>query len=80
MWLDHLLTMMPTLEQINRLNRFLLDIYAMGIPPEVIKFSREDNRPFIIISIEPIHEIKRSRWFVIDWKGILKDEEENPIL
>ena len=52
----------------------------MGIPPEVIKFSQKDNRPFIIISVEPIHEIKRSRWFVIDWKGVLKDEEEKPIL
>ena len=75
-----LVDMMPTLEQISRLSRFLLDIHGMGISPEVIKFSREDNRPFIIISVEPIHEIKRSRWFTIDWKGVLKDEEEKPIL
>lgn len=72
--------MMPTLEQIERLNQFLLDLRAMNIQPEVIKFSQESNRPFIIITVEPIHKIKRSRWFTIDWKGVLQDEEEKPIL
>ena len=72
--------MMPTLEQINRLNRFLLDLYAMDIPPESIKFSRRGHRPFIIIQAEPIHDLRMERWFTINWEGVLKDKDEKQIL
>ena len=70
---------MPTLRQIERLNRFLLDLYVMKIAPQNINFSHRENKSFIIITIEPIHEIKRTRWFSLDWEGNLKDEEENEI-
>ena len=63
--------MMPTLRQIERLNRFLLDSYTMGVPPEVIKFSHRGLKPLVIIFLEPIHDIKLTRWFTIDWEGNL---------
>lgn len=72
--------MMPTLRQIKRLNQFLLDLYSLSIIPEVIRFSRRGNRPFIMITVEPIHDIKRERWFTIDWEGILRDKDEKQIL
>jgi len=65
--------MMPSLKQIRMLNQLLLNLYNIKIPPEVIKFSRRGNKPFIIIQIEPIHDLKMARWFVIDWEGVLDD-------
>ena len=76
MWLDHLLTMMPTLEQINRLNRFLVDLYFMELPPDIIKFSHREGKPFIMIAIEPMHDIKIARWITIDWEGDLGERDE----
>ncbi len=66
--------MMPTLRQIKRLNQLLLDLYVMKIPPEVIKFSRRGNKPFIMISAEPMHDIKKVRWFEINSEGDLDEE------
>ena len=51
----------------------------MSITPDIVKFSHRGNKPFIIIAIEPIHDIRKERWFAIDWEGVLKDEEENEI-
>lgn len=65
--------MMPTLEQIERLNRFLVYLYGIGVSPEVIKFSKREDKPFIIIQLEPIHDIKMTRWFVINWEGGMDD-------
>ena len=72
------LVMMPTLRQIKRLNQFLIDLYAMNISPEVIKFSRRGDKPFIIISVEPIHDLKMARWITIDWEGEV-DDDTRPI-
>ncbi|OGI20731.1 MAG: hypothetical protein A3B68_09340 [Candidatus Melainabacteria bacterium RIFCSPHIGHO2_02_FULL_34_12] len=66
--------MMPTLRQIKRLNQFLLDAYVMKIPPEYIKFSRREDKPFIIIQLEPIHDIKMARWIEINWEGALNEK------
>ena len=66
--------MMPTLKQIERLNQFLLDLYSMKVPPEIVKFSRRGNKPFIIIQIEPLHNIKMTRWYTINWRGELDDD------
>ena len=68
--------MMPTLRQIERLNRFLLDSYTMGVPPRVITFSHRGQKPLIIIDIEPIHEIRKARWFSIDSEGELIEHEQ----
>ena len=73
------LIMMPTLKQIKRLNELLLDLYSMHISPEVIKFSYRGNRPFIIVTIEPIHDIRKERWFTIDLEGVLRDKDEKQI-
>ena len=61
--------MMPTLEQLATLNKFLLDLYSMKVPPEFIKFSWKEEKPQIHISVEPVHDIKMERWFIINWKG-----------
>lgn len=71
--------MMPTVEQIKRLNQFLLDTYSMQIPPDVIKFSHRDNKPYIIILLESIHDLKMVRWMTIDWKGNLGEGDEKEI-
>lgn len=68
--------MMPTLRQIKRLNGFLIYLYGIGVSPDVIKFSRREDKPFIIIQLEPIHDIKMARWFVIDSKGVLDDYKQ----
>ena len=65
--------MMPTLKQIERLNSFLIYLHGIDVSPDVIKFSRRESKPFIIIQIEPIHDLKMARWFVIDWEGVLDD-------
>ena len=51
----------------------------MHIRTEVIKFSYRSNRPFIMITVEPIHDIRKERWFTIDWEGILRDKDEKQI-
>ena len=66
------ISMMPTLKQIERLNQLLLDLYYMQIPPESIKFSRRDNKPFVIVVAEPIHDIQEARWYYINWLGELE--------
>lgn len=66
--------MMPTLRQIERLNRLLMDLYNMKIPPESIKFSRRGDKPFIIVIAEPIYDIKKARWFNIYWDGKIVEE------
>ena len=71
--------MMPTLEQIKTLNQFLLNIRVTNISPEIIKFSRRGIKPFIIITVEPIHDIRMGRWFTIDWEGVLRDKDEKQI-
>ena len=68
--------MMPTLEQIKRLNQFLLDIYLMKIPPQIIQFSHRKDKPFIIIQLEPIHDLKMARWITIDSEGNLGERDE----
>ena len=63
--------MMPTLEQLATLNKFLLNLYSMKVAPEFVKFSQKDGKPQIFISVEPIHDIRMERWFIINWKGEL---------
>lgn len=63
--------MMPTLRQIERLNRFLIYLHGIGVSPDIIKFSRREDKPFIIIQLEPIHDIRMVRCFVINWEGVL---------
>lgn len=61
--------MMPTLMQISELNKRLIYLYNMGIPPELIQFSRRGDKPYIIIYTKPIHDIRETRWFTIDHEG-----------
>ena len=63
--------MIPTLKQIKRLNQLLLDLHALGVPPEIVKFSHRSDKPFIILIAEPIHDIKESRWYFINHNGEL---------
>ena len=64
--------MMPTLSQIKRLNQLLLDLYNLNILPSIVKFSRRQNNPFIILVAEPIHDIQEARWYYINHEGELE--------
>lgn len=61
--------MLPTLEQIKRLNQLLTDWYYMGVSPSSVIFSEEDGKPRVLVIAEPIHEAEKARWFIINWKG-----------
>lgn len=64
--------MMPTLEQINKINELLLGWHNLGIPPSSIVFSEKEGKPRVGLIAEPIHDIQESRWYYINYKGELE--------
>ena len=76
MWLDHLLTMMPTLKQIKKINELLLEYHFLKIPPSGIVFSELEGKPRVCIMLEPIHDLQHARWYYMDWQGELEENNE----
>ena len=65
---------MPTLRQIKKLSELLLNFYVLKVPPSSVIFSEKNNRPRVLLTVEPIHDIQEARWYYIDWRGELEKE------
>ena len=58
--------MMPTLRQLKSLKQLLFDLHYLSITPSAIKFSKRQNKPFIIIVAESNPSTKDAKWYCID--------------
>ena len=66
--------MMPTLEQINKINDLLLRWHSLGISPSSIVFSEKKGKPFILLIAEPIDDLYEARWYYINPEGTFEEE------